>query len=92
MGEAGQQGTADPEVAASASSTAEPRAVAVPQEAGILVSSDLLPVGITTYTEVRVNSEARMEALLATAWNDEVILSMLLMHASQAMAASSANV
>lgn len=69
MGKAAQQGTAEPVVAAQAAHIEEMGTTALPQEAGILVSNDLLPVGITTYTEVSVNFEISHGRLLSTAWD-----------------------
>ena len=60
VGKAAQQGTAEPVVAAQAAHIEEMGTTALPQEAGILVSNDLLPVGITTYTEVSVNLRSHM--------------------------------
>ena len=68
-GKTAQQGTAEPVVAVQAVHIEEMGTVALPQEAGILVSNDLLPVGITTYTEVSVNYEITHGRLLSSAWD-----------------------
>ena len=58
VGKAAQQGTAHPAGAAQPAPTEEMGTTASPQEAGILIGNDLLPVGITTYTEVSANLRA----------------------------------